>query len=537
MTREWLCLILPGLFAAQACGSADVAAALARVRAEEKARIAVFDAAARTVVCVFDDEQRGGGGSGVLISPDGYGLTNVHVVASFLESRRGFGGLSDGDLYPLEVIGIDPGGDIALFRLSGREQFAFAPLGDSDRLVVGEWVAAMGNPFLLADDLTPTVTLGVVSGLHRYQAGQGNMLEYADCIQVSSSINPGNSGGPLFNLRGEVIGINGRASFEERGRVNVGVGYAVTINQVKRFLPCLMAGRLCEHGTLGATVIDDGGKLIFNAVETGATADRAGIELGDELLALGGGAVRTANEVNNRLAILPADWPVRIRIRRDGDVREVADRLDRLMIRQKSPWLIDWKQNHAFARRVFSGSAALRGVPHDRRPSALRCRWTPRDGASVAAELLISDSGEESVRTGGADAAAPPSAGALLSALAALLAPPRIGVGWEVRGGDEVDGRTVIVIERRSRAEDTPRTAVRWKFDAESGDIREITLLTESGAQGAAWRPVAQPAAATEPPAPPPTEAGLLRLWRDSDGGTLELLDVEWTPVPAGGAQ
>lgn len=541
--------VLVGLPAAPASGTDDPAAAIARVRAEEQARIAVFDAAARTVVCVFDDEQRGGGGSGVLISPDGYGLTNVHVVASFLETRRGFGGLSDGDLYPLEVIGIDPGGDIALFRLGGRERFDFAPLGDSDRLVTGEWVAAMGNPFLLADDLTPTVTLGVISGLHRYQAGQGNMLEYADCIQVSSSINPGNSGGPLFNLRGEVIGINGRASFEERGRVNVGVGYAVTINQVKRFLPCLMAGRLCEHGTLGATVIEDGGRLIFNAVETGASADRAGVELGDELLALGGATVRTANEVNNRLAILPADWPVRIRVRREGEVRELTERLDRLMIRQKSPWLLDWKQNHAFARRVFAGNAALRGIDLNRRPVALRGLWTVPDAAPVSVELRISETGEESVRGGGADAASAPAAG-LLSGLAALVAPPRISVGWEVRGGDEVDGRTVILIERRARDGGGPRGAIRWKFDAEGGELRAITLVDDTGAERQSWRPdptgeAAQPdrpgAGGPEPgsaeSATIARDVALPRRWRVADGAVFEFQQVEWASTNNGGAQ
>ena len=97
-----------------------------------------------------------------------------------------------------------------MFKLEGKQRFDYAALGDSNTLRVGQPVAAMGNPFVLAEDNQPTITLGIISGLHRYQEGQGNLLEYADCIQVSTSINPGNSGGPLFDLEGCVIGINGR---------------------------------------------------------------------------------------------------------------------------------------------------------------------------------------------------------------------------------------------------------------------------------------------------------------------------------------
>ena len=111
----------------------------------------------------------------------------------------------------------------------------------------------MGNPFLLATDFTPTVTFGLISGVHRYQYPSGTLLEYTDCIQIDTSINPGNSGGPLFNMDGELIGINGRGSFEKRGRVNSGVGYAISINQIKNFLGQLKAGLDTDHASLGAT--------------------------------------------------------------------------------------------------------------------------------------------------------------------------------------------------------------------------------------------------------------------------------------------
>src|SRR5205085_1885255 len=135
-------------------------------------------------------------------------------------------------------------------------EFPCARLADSDKVRAGDWSLALGNPFLLATDFTPTVTFGLVSGVHRYQYPEPSrgLLEYTDCIQVDTSINPGNSGGPLFNLDGELIGINGRISIEKRGRVNSGVGYAISINQIKNFLGHLRAGLDADHATLGALV-------------------------------------------------------------------------------------------------------------------------------------------------------------------------------------------------------------------------------------------------------------------------------------------
>src|SRR5439155_27382299 len=178
-------------------------------------------------------------------------------------------GLAEGVLYDAVLVGLDKVGDLALIRMlpknkvkgaDGKEidkPFPFVPLGDSDAVQPGDWSLAMGNPFLLAADFTPTVTFGIVSGTHRYQYPAGTLLEYTDCIQVDASINPGNSGGPLFNMRGELIGINGRGSFDKRGRVNSGVGYAIWINQIKNFLGHLHAGLDADHASLGAFVQSD----------------------------------------------------------------------------------------------------------------------------------------------------------------------------------------------------------------------------------------------------------------------------------------
>src|SRR5207244_12004637 len=128
-------------------------------------------------------------------------------------------GLSDGVLYDAILVGLDKVGDVALIKLLPKEvdgkvvspkggKFPFAKMGDSEKVRAGDWAFAMGNPFLLATDFNATVTFGMVSGVNRYQFPAGLLLEYTACIQIDTSINPGNSGGPLFNLDGELIGIN-----------------------------------------------------------------------------------------------------------------------------------------------------------------------------------------------------------------------------------------------------------------------------------------------------------------------------------------
>ena len=222
-----------------------------QVRADEQARIKVIDEVVPATVAVFGPKGDGGG-SGVIISPDGYALTNFHVVQPSGDYM--LCGLADGELYDTVVVGVDPTGDVALIQLLGRDDFPTVRLGDSDQTEIGDWCFTIGNPFILATDFMPSVAYGVVSGTHRYQYPAGTLLEYTDCIQTDAAINPGNSGGPLFNAQGELIGINGRGSFEKRGRVNVGVGYAISINQIQKFLGYLRSGRIVDHATLGATV-------------------------------------------------------------------------------------------------------------------------------------------------------------------------------------------------------------------------------------------------------------------------------------------
>ncbi|MCA9050575.1 MAG: trypsin-like peptidase domain-containing protein, partial [Planctomycetaceae bacterium] len=162
------------------------------VRQQEAARIQTLQRIAPSVVCVMPPGGVGGG-SGVLISSDGYAVSNFHVTSgsgNFMKC-----GLNDGNVYDAVIVGIDPTGDVALIRLLGRDDFPACEPGNSDDVRVGDEVLALGNPFLLATDFTPTVTYGIVSGVHRYQYPAGTFLEYTDCIQIDASINPGNSGG------------------------------------------------------------------------------------------------------------------------------------------------------------------------------------------------------------------------------------------------------------------------------------------------------------------------------------------------------
>ena len=302
-------------------GAADVPEP---VLAAERERIDAIARGAQAAVAIFAGEA--GGGSGVLISPDGYALTNFHVVQPAGVAMKC--GLSDGRIYDAVLVGLDPTGDVALVKLVGRDDFPFAELTDSDLVEVGDFCFAAGNPFLLATDLRPSISAGIVSGVHRYQFPAGTILEYADCLQVDAAINPGNSGGGLFDAQGRLIGVNGRASFEKRGRVNVGVGYAISANQLRNFLGFLEGGRLVDHATLGATVAsDEDGRVVVSDILESSDAYRRGLRYDDEIVSLAGRPVRTVNALKNVLGTLPAGWRVPVVFRRAGRRMEAVVRL------------------------------------------------------------------------------------------------------------------------------------------------------------------------------------------------------------------
>lgn len=317
-----LLLVVGWLSSAQVARAIDVPQA---VLDAQKQRIAAVARAKECSISVFA-KGAGGGGSGVLITPDGYALTNFHVVKPCGDHMKC--SLPNGKLYDAIIVGIDPTGDVALIKLLGRDDFPTATVANSDEVQVGDWCFAIGNPFLLATDFQPTVTYGIVSGVHRYQYPAGTLLEYADCIQTDASINPGNSGGPLFNSQGELIGINGRGSFEKRGRVNVGVGYAISINQISHFLGDLRSGRIVDHATLGANVAtdSDGHVVVTNILES-SDAYRRGLRYGDEIVSFAGREITSTNGFKNALGIYPKGWRVPLSFLRGGERKDVFVRL------------------------------------------------------------------------------------------------------------------------------------------------------------------------------------------------------------------
>ncbi len=322
--------IAVGLLAAASCAHATRAQATEIpqvVLAAEAERVATIERITRPTIAIFDRKGQGGG-SGVIISADGYALTNYHVTAPCGPAMKC--GLADGRFVDAVLVGLDPGGDIALIKLVGGEDaiFPVADFGDSDHVNVGDWVYVAGNPFLLADNFQPTVSYGIISGVHRYQYPAGTLLEYTDCLQTDAAVNPGNSGGPLFSAAGRLIGVNGRCSFEKRGRVNVGVGYAVSINQIKRFVSHLKSGRLVDHASLGAVVsTDSDGRVVVDDILEVSDAYRRGLRYGDEIVRFGGRDISTANAFKNVLGTYPEGWRVPIVFRRDGTEYEHTVRL------------------------------------------------------------------------------------------------------------------------------------------------------------------------------------------------------------------
>jgi S1-C subfamily serine protease len=307
----------------------EIDSALARAEAQERQRIELIRRLEPTVVSIFrvnprNNELAAGSGSGVIISSDGYALTNFHVTQKTQVLRVGLPG---GKVLTARLCGVDRTGDIALIKIDAEEPLAFAEMGESSGLVVGQWVLALGNPFMLATDFRPTVSLGVVSGLHRYLEGGGPFrkdLIYADAIQIDAALNPGNSGGPLFDLNGRLVGINGRiAPRRVRGmairRVNAGIGFAVPVDSIKMFLDDLKAGHEVDRGYLGIDTVDPhNGGLLVKEISDGSPADIFGIEAGDVVVAIDGTAVYDAGQMRNLLRRLPAGRRINVDLRRGG---------------------------------------------------------------------------------------------------------------------------------------------------------------------------------------------------------------------------
>lgn len=252
-------------------------------------------------------------GSGFVISADGYILTNHHVIENATEVKIIF---ADKESLAAKIVGQDPKTDLAVLKIKSNHNFSIAPLGDSDKLSVGDWVVAFGNPFGLGH----TVTAGIVSGKGRI-IGAG---PYDNFVQTDASINPGNSGGPLCNLDGEVIGIN--TAIIAQGQ---GIGFAIPINLAKEVLPQLKEKGQVTRGWMGVAVQEvtpelaqsfglkePHGALVADVVDGGPAA-KAGIQRGDVIVEFGGKKIVEMNDLPRIVANTPVGKEVILKIIRN----------------------------------------------------------------------------------------------------------------------------------------------------------------------------------------------------------------------------
>ncbi len=273
-----------------------------------------------------------GVGSGVIVSNDGYVLTNNHVVAKAdaLQVQ-----LSDNRTYTAKVIGTDPKSDVAVLKIDAQGLVA-ASLGDSSKMEVGDWVLAIGSPF----ELDQTVTAGIISAVNR--STQSVILPYEDFLQTDAAINPGNSGGPLVNLRGEVVGIN--TAINSSTGTSAGVGFAIPSNTVAYIMQDLRESGRVRRGFIGAQLGDvtyeslrkqnlpeeiaDG--VVIDAVQEGGPAAKADLRKGDVVVKANGREVNSVARLRNLVAMVRPGKTVELEVFRDGKPKSIQIKVEEL---------------------------------------------------------------------------------------------------------------------------------------------------------------------------------------------------------------
>jgi serine protease Do len=260
-------------------------------------------------------------GSGFIINPEGYIITNDHVVrdAESIQVK-----LSDERVYNARVVGSDPKSDIAVIRIEAKEKLPTAVLGDSDKLLVGQWAVAIGNPF----GLDRTVTVGVISATGRSNMG---IETYENFIQTDASINPGNSGGPLLNVYGEVVGIN--TAIVAAGQ---GIGFAIPINMAKQIVSQLISKGNVTRGWLGVSIqpvtaevaqsfgLKKAQGALVSDIMAGSPAERAGIRQGDIITSFDGKEIKDPRQLQLVVAETPIGKQVPVELFRDGQSQKVT---------------------------------------------------------------------------------------------------------------------------------------------------------------------------------------------------------------------
>ena len=300
-------------------------------------------------------------GSGVLISPEGYIVTNNHVVdgAGTVQVT-----LADKRQFEAEIVGTDPSTDLAVVQIDGPSEFPVVPLGTSERVEVGDWVVAVGNPFRL----TSTVTAGIVSALGRQIGIIEDQFRIENFIQTDAAINPGNSGGALVNLQGELVGINtaiasGTGAYE-------GYGFAIPSALVERVATDLIAYGEVRRGYLGVGIRDVNAEMAEDAgldeirgvyvddVRARGAAAEAGVQGGDIILSLQGEAVEGTGDLQSIVALQRPGDVVSVRVWRDGQTRSFDVQLMGENTSVYQNWLSD----------LQSGPGPGGPLPDDERP-------------------------------------------------------------------------------------------------------------------------------------------------------------------------
>jgi serine protease Do len=269
-------------------------------------------------------------GSGFIIRPDGYVLTNNHVIEG---GDRVVVSLSDKRSFTADVVGADPQTDLAVLKIDVSDSLPFIRLGDSDKMRVGDWVIAIGNPFP-EQGLDRTVTVGVVSAKSRRDLRFGSETPaYQDYIQTDASINPGNSGGPLMNLKGEAIGINSAIASPNRG--SVGIGFAIPSNLAHVIASDLIAEGKVSRGWLGVTLseltpdqaeasgVKQGWGILISEVMPGSPAESAGLQPNDIILEFNGKEVKDIYGFRLMVAEHDMGDAINIDLNRDGKDKRI----------------------------------------------------------------------------------------------------------------------------------------------------------------------------------------------------------------------
>ena len=279
-------------------------------------------------------------GSGIIIDDSGHILTNYHVVGGatkieiMLADGRQFSGKS------IKVVGTDSKTDLAVIKIDEKDPFPYLSLGDSDKVAVGQWVVAIGQP----RGLSETVTQGIISAMHR--TGISDPSGYQDYLQTDAAINPGNSGGPLVNLNGEVVGINA-AILSESGGFE-GLGFAIPSNIATHISQELIKHGKVVRGWLGVSLqsitpdlaksfglSSTKGALVANVIK-GGPAEHAGVKQGDAIIAYNDKPVNDPSSLRNSVSLTPVDSQVKLTVMRNGVKQDITVKVGNLEEQEKA---------------------------------------------------------------------------------------------------------------------------------------------------------------------------------------------------------